>query len=112
MTIPSLPDPQVLARRLAARAIDVKPPPLLASGTLTGITGLTLEAAGCALPLGARCRLRSPGSPNCEAEVVGFRGGQTFLMPVGDLGGLRPGSRVIPAPEAIACPWGRPCLAG
>ncbi len=111
MTIPSLPDPQGLARRLAARAIDVKPPPLLASGTLTGITGLTLEAAGCALPLGARCRLRSPGSPNCEAEVVGFRGGQTFLMPVGDLGGLRPGSRVIPAPESDRVPVG-PTLLG
>lgn len=100
MTTPTLPDLAALGTRLRARAAAFRPPPLLASGALTGVTGLTLEATGCAFPLGARCRLKGPGAKPCEAEVVGFRGGQTFLMPVGELGGLRPGARVLPSPES------------
>ena len=65
MTAPSLPDLSALAGRLQARVADFEPPPLLASGALTGVTGLTLEATGCAFPLGSRCRLTGPGAKAC-----------------------------------------------
>jgi len=47
---PSLPSLSALADRLEQRAAGAPRPPLLASGALTGVTGLTLEASGCALP--------------------------------------------------------------
>lgn len=95
-----LPDPEAMARRFAARKVLAVSPRLFAGGALTGVTGLTIEAGGCALPLGARCRLLGPGASECLAEVVGFKGGQTFLMPLEDPGALRPGTRVLPAPES------------
>ncbi len=110
MAAPALPSLAALAERLQRRAAEAPRPPLLASGALTGVTGLTLEASGCAMPLGARCRLETPGATPREAEVVGFRGGQTFLMPVDDLGGLRPGARVIPTPESDQVPVGEGLL--
>ncbi|MGD1988346.1 MAG: flagellum-specific ATP synthase FliI, partial [Pseudomonadales bacterium] len=107
---PSLPSLSALADRLEQRAAGAPRPPLLASGALTGVTGLTLEASGCALPLGARCRIETPGVLARGAEVVGFRGGQTFLMPVDGMEGLRPGSRVVPAPESDLVPVGEALL--
>ena len=96
---PTLPDPQEMAERILARKPLARRPRLLSGGALSGVTGLTVEAEGCALPLGARCRISAPGVTGCLAEVVGFRNGQTFLMPLQDLGALRPGARVAPAPE-------------
>ena len=107
---PTLPSLSALADRLEQRAAGAPRPPLMASGALTGVTGLTLEASGCALPLGARCRIETPGVLARGAEVVGFRGGQTFLMPVDGMEGLRPGSRVVPAPESDLVPVGEALL--
>ncbi|MCL2829793.1 MAG: flagellar protein export ATPase FliI [Betaproteobacteria bacterium] len=75
-------------RQLAAEAS-----PLLASGNLTRINGLVMEAAGLKLPLGGTCSL-SNGSHSVEAEVVGFSGEKLFLMPAEDVYGLSPGARV------------------
>ncbi len=75
-------------RQLASEAT-----PLLASGNLTRINGLVMEASGLKLPLGSTCRL-SNGSNSVEAEVVGFSGEKLFLMPSEDVYGLSPGARV------------------
>ena len=94
------PDPQratLWAERLAAcRARITTPPPLIVEGKLTRMVGLTLEAAGCQAPIGARCNVQGPNGNPVEAEVVGFSGEKIYLMPTGDIRGLTPNARVIP----------------
>lgn len=70
--------------------------PLIVEGKLTRMVGLTLEAAGCQAPVGGRCIIQSAANQTIEAEVVGFSGDRTYLMPTGDIRGLLPNSRVIP----------------
>ena len=93
------PDPQRAAlwtERLAARRALVAAPPLIVEGKLTRMVGLTLEAAGCQAPIGARCNVQGPEGNPVEAEVVGFSGEKIYLMPTGDIRGLTPNARVIP----------------
>ncbi|MBL1292458.1 MAG: flagellar protein export ATPase FliI [Thiotrichales bacterium] len=70
--------------------------PFIVEGKLTRMVGLTLEAAGCQAPVGGRCVIQSAANQTIEAEVVGFSGDRTYLMPTGDIRGLLPNSRVIP----------------
>lgn len=65
-------------------------------GVLTRMVGLTLEAVGCQAAIGSRCDVVSPTGIRTETEVVGFSGDKLFLMPVEDVHGLVPNSRVIP----------------
>ncbi|MCL5954294.1 MAG: FliI/YscN family ATPase [Nitrospirae bacterium] len=55
--------------------------------------GLMIEAKGMSLGVGEICTLLS--DPPVDAEVVGFREGRTLLMPLGDLEGVRPGTRLV-----------------
>ncbi len=71
------------------------PPQLLASGKVVRMVGLTLEVAGCELPVGGRCLVES-GDHCVEAEVVGFAENRLYLMPVGAVEGITPGARVLP----------------
>ncbi|MEY4593390.1 MAG: hypothetical protein RIR18_2285, partial [Pseudomonadota bacterium] len=64
---------------------------LLATGRLTRINGLVMEAAGLKLPLGSACRVVSKSGQSVEAEVVGFSGDKLYLMPSDDMYGLAPG---------------------
>jgi flagellum-specific ATP synthase len=73
--------------------IPVKPLP---EGRLVRMVGLTLEAQGLEMPVGGRCRILSDNQNDIEAEVVGFSQDSVYLMPVGEVGGLKPGARVIP----------------
>ncbi|MBK1690692.1 flagellar protein export ATPase FliI [Ectothiorhodospira mobilis] len=73
---------------------------VVAEGRLVRMVGLTLEAEGCQVSVGGRCRVVSAGGHEVEAEVVGFSGERTYLMSVGDVGGLTPGARVIPTRHA------------
>ncbi|WP_240125297.1 flagellar protein export ATPase FliI [Thermomonas alba] len=85
--------------RLAARLHAIDPRlhamGMVREGVLRRAVGLTLEATGCEAPLGARCRVETRGGRWVEAEVVGFAGDRTFLMPTSDLSGLLPNARVI-----------------
>jgi len=65
-------------------------------GRLQRVVGLTLEAVGCRLPIGARVRVDSADGQGIEAEVVGFAGDRTFLMPTAEMRGLMPNARVHP----------------
>lgn len=69
--------------------------PFSASGHLTRINGLVMEASGLKLPLGSSCRIFPASGPPVEAEVVGFAGEKLFLMPSDDVYGLSPGARVV-----------------
>ena len=73
-----------------------QPVSLVPEGRLVRMIGLTLEAVGLEIPVGGRCRILS-GDQDIEAEVVGFSEESIYLMPVGEVGGLKPGARVIPS---------------
>ncbi|WP_206861684.1 flagellar protein export ATPase FliI [Lysobacter changpingensis] len=87
--------------RLAARLNEAAPQPtsmgLAREGVLRRAVGLTLEASGCSAPLGSRCRVETQGGVWVDAEVVGFSGDRTFLMPSAHLEGLLPNARVVPS---------------
>jgi len=87
--------------RLAARLGVAAPQPvslgLAREGVLRRAVGLTLEASGCSAPLGSRCRVETQGGVWVDAEVVGFSGDRTFLMPSAHLEGLLPNARVVPS---------------
>jgi len=70
--------------------------PLTVEGKLTRMVGLTLEAVGCQAAVGDRCLILGQGERPVEAEVVGFSGEKTFLMPTADMRGLVPNAAVIP----------------
>lgn len=58
------------------------------------VTGVMVEAYGVSAALGEMCRI-DRGPRGCiDAEVVGFRGQSTLLMPHGDLDGIAPMQQV------------------
>lgn len=69
--------------------------PAISSGKLVRGVGLTLEAVGCQVPVGGRCLVQTSRG-QIEAEVVGFSGDVTYLMPTESVKGIVPGSRVQP----------------
>ena len=87
------------------RLSQVPPPPV--AGRLTRMVGLTLEATGVQAAVGDRCEILSPDHSRIDAEVVGFAGEHLYLMPTGDLHGLKPDARVIPRTHAglVAVGW-------
>jgi flagellum-specific ATP synthase len=70
--------------------------PVIASGRLTRVTGLVMEAVGLRLAVGSCCLVMLPGNREIEAEVVGFADDRLFLMPISELHGVVPGARVLP----------------
>jgi flagellum-specific ATP synthase len=70
--------------------------PFRVSGIVSEIAGLLVASRGPWLPIGGSCHLEPlGGGPPIPAEVVGFRGEQTLMMPLADLRGIGPGSRVV-----------------
>lgn len=72
-------------------------------------TGLLLECTGAALPLGGRCHVEMPTGSPVPAQVVGFRGSVSFLMPLRPVHGVVTGARVLPeldaAPLMVGPAW-------
>jgi flagellum-specific ATP synthase len=85
-------------RALGARVSEVPPP--VVEGRLTRMVGLALEATGCSAAVGDRCELVTRAGMTTDAEVVGFAGERLLLMPTGEVHGLEPAARVIPARRA------------
>ncbi len=65
-------------------------------GRLSGISGLTLEAVGCAAGIGDICHVQAADGSWAEAQVIGFRDSVLKLMAIDDSSGLSPGASVIP----------------
>lgn len=86
-----------LAARLSSADLSTVGPALAREGVLRRAVGLTLEASGCEAPMGSRCRVETAGGRWVDAEVVGFAGDRTFLMPTAHLDGLLPNARVVPS---------------
>jgi flagellum-specific ATP synthase len=66
------------------------------NGRIVRVAGLIMETVGLQLPIGSPCHIPLPNGKRVEAEVVGFEGGRLFLMPLGDVEGVKPGAVVVP----------------
>jgi len=75
--------------------------PMKIYGRVVEITGIIIKASGVKASIGESCRILS-ASLDLEAEVVGFRDGKVLLMAVGDLSGIKAGSRVLPIGKKVA----------
>jgi flagellum-specific ATP synthase len=81
--------------------------PYRISGTVSEVTGLLVASRGPWLPVGGVCQLEpSGGGLPVLAEVVGFRGEQTLMMPLADLRGIGPGSKVVALAKECHYPVG------
>jgi len=85
-----------LASRLSRITLPETDSPLIREGILRRAVGLTLEATGCAAPMGSTCKIEIEGGHWLDAEVVGFSGERTALMPSAEIHGLVPNARVVP----------------
>ncbi len=81
--------------------------PIRCAGRVTQVVGLTVEAVGLACRVGELCEVRSGyAGRSMLAEVVGFRGDRSLLMPLGEMEGIQPGAEVVAAGEPFAVPVG------
>jgi flagellum-specific ATP synthase len=109
-------DPAALGSRLAARLAALRNAPhrsrgFVAHGVLRRMAGMTLEATGCEAPVGSRCLVVDTDGSTAETEVVGFSGESLLLVATDELGGVKPGARVIPSHKVFEA-WAGPGLLG
>lgn len=69
--------------------------PVGLTGRVSRIVGLTASVAGLPAPLGAVCRIQREHGDPVQAEVIGFQGDDTLLLPFDSLSGVRRGNRVL-----------------
>ncbi|MDB4979583.1 MAG: synthase [Myxococcales bacterium] len=79
------------------------------AGRVVEVTGLVVRATVPGIRVGELCWIEAPaggakGATRVEAEVVGFRGDEAVLMPLGELGGI--------GPDALVTTTGRPLSVG
>ena len=75
--------------------------PISAQGLVSKIVGLLIESAGPRCSVGEFCHIVARDGREIPAEVVGFRGATTLLMPLAELEGISPGDRVIPQQQKL-----------
>ncbi|MFD2168155.1 flagellar protein export ATPase FliI [Thalassotalea euphylliae] len=73
------------------------------AGRLIRVVGLTLEAVGVKAHVGSQCIVET-SQGELIAEVVGFAGDKTYLMPEQSLRGVLPGARVLPLSSRAQLP--------
>jgi ATP synthase in type III secretion protein N len=104
-----LPDGKVIDLQKAVAAIRDSQP-YRVRGRVTEVAGLIIKAAVPGVRIGEMCWVTSPkdDAPPLRTEVVGFKEGAVFLMPLGEARGIGPESEVIPSgqPFSIQCGFG------
>src|SRR5262249_46859857 len=80
--------------------------PVRATGRVTELVGLTLRATVPGVRIGELVRIEH--GPN--AEVVGFRGDEVILMPLGEVRGIGPACEVAPTGESLSIRCGEALL--
>lgn len=68
--------------------------PIMLTGKVKKVVGLTIEVEGLQAFVGELCKISSGNNRQVLAEVVGFKDNSILLMPLGDLTGVAPGSKV------------------
>ena len=84
--------------------------PVGLAGRVSKIIGLTVSIAGFPAPLGSIARLEGENGVSLEAEVVGFSGEETLVLPYGELNGIRRGTRAVLAHSVQAARVGEALL--
>lgn len=79
-------------------------------GRVDRVSGVLVEAIGVPAALGEICRLDRGSLGTVDAEVIGFRGSTTLLMPHGDLEGIAPNQPVTSLGRPFALPVGSELL--
>ena len=96
--LPELPDVVDLASALAT--LD-EVNPLRLAGRVTEVTGLVLRATIPGVRVGELVFI-DEGTQRLRAEVVGFRGEEVVLMPLGPVAGIGPDSMVSPTGRPLS----------
>ncbi len=68
--------------------------PLALTGSVIRTEGMATDVGGLAAPIGAVVEIERQVGPPVRAEVIGFRNQTTIVYPLGDISGVRHGSRV------------------
>ncbi len=76
--------------------------PLKVYGKIDEVTGIIIKATGLRVSIGEACRICAEEGECLDAEVVGFREGKVLLMAIGELSGVKPGSRVYPVGRKVS----------
>ena len=79
-------------------------------GRVSGLTGLTVEARDFPAPLGAQCSILTRLGAAIPAEVIGFRGDVSVLMPLGEMIGIASGDQVACGGAHASVPVGSQLL--
>ena len=86
-------------------------PDIASYGTVSRLVGLTIEGRGPLCTVGEACRIYPVGGgAPVPAEVVGFHERAVLLMPLGDVTGLGPGSRIEALGRPLSVPVGEAVL--
>jgi flagellum-specific ATP synthase len=85
--------------------------PITLSGRVSQIIGLVIESHGPGVSIGENCLIEGDsGGATVRCEVVGFRDKKVLLMPLGEVSGIGPGSRVIATREPLVVAVGHELL--
>jgi flagellum-specific ATP synthase len=79
---------------------------LQVSGRVAEVVGLVIESNGPNSRVGDICLIETGHGETVHAEVVGFRGDRTLLMPLGELSGVRAGCLVRATGHCLMIPVG------
>ncbi len=88
--------------------------PLRVVGKIVQIVGLIVEARLTGVAVGELCSVfieREEEIIEVYAEVVGFKDEKVLMMPIGNIGGIAPGCKVVPTGHQLRVPVGE-CLLG
>jgi len=69
--------------------------PFKLEGRIVKVAGIVAEADGPGLSIGSLCSIKNSNGQNIPAEVIGFNDQRVIVMPLGEMRGIAPGSRVV-----------------
>lgn len=72
-----------------------------AVGKVVQVVGLVVEAQVQGVSIGELCKIEINAKKHIYGEVVGFREGIVLLMPLGQVTGIKPGSKIHPTGKPL-----------
>jgi flagellum-specific ATP synthase len=85
--------------------------PIVQRGEVLNIAGSIIESRGPAAAVGDLCYVAPDTKELCgKAEVVGFRDNRVLLMPLHEVAGYQPGTRVVASKKKLGIPVGEGLL--
>jgi len=79
---------------------------IMQTGSIVKVSGIVAEANGPGLSIGSLCSIRTDQGEDIETEVVGFRNNRVIVMPLGELIGVKPGSKIVHKTNKATIPVG------